>query len=79
MIRIRIAVLALATGMSPALAAPIEVALVENVMGAPAGVKLMDYVETGKTIQLASNDGIVLSYLSSCVRESIAGAGIVTM
>jgi hypothetical protein len=79
MIRIRIAVLALATGMSPALAAPIEVALVENVMGAPAGVKLMDYVETGKTIQLASSDGIVLSYLSSCVRESIAGAGIVTI
>jgi hypothetical protein len=37
MIRIRIAVLALATGMSPALAAPIEVALVENVMGAPGG------------------------------------------
>jgi hypothetical protein len=55
------------------LAAPIEVALVENVMGAPAGVKLMDYVETGKTIQLASSDGIVLSYLS------IAGAGIVTI
>src|ERR1700720_1120972 len=61
------------------LAAPIEVALVENVMGAPAGVKLMDYVETGKTIQLASSDGIVLSYLSSCVRESIAGASIVTI
>jgi hypothetical protein len=79
MIRIQIAVLALATGMSPiALAAPVEVALVENVIGAPPGVELMDYVETGKTIQLAARDGIVLSYMTSCVRETITG-GTVTV
>jgi hypothetical protein len=79
MMRIRIAVLALATGMSSvAIAAPMEVALVENVMGAPAGVELMDYVETGKTIQLGARDGIVLSYMNSCVRETITG-GTVTV
>ena len=38
MMKIRIAVVALAIGMSPALAAPIPVALVEEVSGAPAGV-----------------------------------------
>ena len=52
MMKIRIAVVVLATGMSPALAAPIPVALVEEVSGAPAGVEFMDYVETGKTIEL---------------------------
>jgi hypothetical protein len=54
MMKIRIAVVALATGMSPALAAPIPVALVEEVSGAPAGVEFMDYVETGKTIELGA-------------------------
>jgi hypothetical protein len=38
----------------------------------------MDYVETGKTIQLAARDGIVLSYMTSCVRETITG-GTVTV
>jgi hypothetical protein len=62
MMRIPIAALALATGMSSvATAAPSKVALValiENVMGAPAGVQLMDYVETEKTIQRSSRDGM---------------------
>jgi hypothetical protein len=74
----RIAVLALAAGMSPALAGPIPVALVEEVSGAPAGVEFMDYVETGKTIELGARGGIVLSYLNSCVRETISG-GTVTV
>src|ERR1700726_2865665 len=74
----RIAVLALAAGMSPALAGPIPVALVEEVSGAPAGVEFMDYVETGKTIQLGARGSIVLSYMNSCVRETISG-GTVTV
>jgi hypothetical protein len=74
----RIAVLALAAGMSPALAGPAPVALVEEVSGAPAGVEFMDYVETGKTIELGARGGIVLSYLNSCVRETISG-GTVTV
>ena len=66
MMKIRIAVVALAIGMSPALAATIPVALVEEVSGAPVGVEFMDYVETGKTIELGARGGIVLSYLNSC-------------
>ncbi len=38
----------------------------------------MDYVETGKTIQLGARGGIVLSYMSSCMRETISG-GTVTV
>ena len=78
MMKIRIAVVTLATGMSPALAAQIPVALVEEVSGAPAGVEFMDYVETGKTIELGARGGIVLSYLNSCVCETISG-GTVTV
>ncbi|HEY7243702.1 MAG TPA: hypothetical protein VH678_07440 [Xanthobacteraceae bacterium] len=74
-----IAALALATAVSPALAGPmVPVALVEEVSGAPAGVEFMDYVATGKTIQLGTRGSIVLSYLGSCVRETITG-GTVTV
>ena len=38
----------------------------------------MDYVEPGKTIQLGARGGIVLSYMSSCMRETISG-GTVTV
>jgi hypothetical protein len=55
MMKIRIAVVALATGMSPALAAPIPVALVEGVSGAPAGVEFMDYVETDNMAALSAD------------------------
>lgn len=63
---------------SVAAAAPVQVALVESVTGNPAGVEFMDYLETGKTIALGSRDTIVLSYMSSCVRETITG-GTVTV
>jgi hypothetical protein len=54
------------------------VAVVEDVTGRPAGVEFMDYVEAGKVIRLGSGDSIVLSYLRSCVRETITG-GTVTV
>jgi hypothetical protein len=80
MMRARIAILAIAGGVvgSVAAAAPVQVALVENVTGNPAGVEFMDYLETGKIIELGPRDTIVLSYMSSCVRETITG-GIVTV
>jgi hypothetical protein len=59
-----------------AAAAPMEVALVENLTGTPAGVEFMDYLESGKVIELGSRDTIVLSYMSSCVRESITGGSV---
>ena len=38
----------------------------------------MDYVEVGKIIPLNAQDSIVLSYLYSCVRETITG-GVITV
>jgi hypothetical protein len=81
MMRIRIASLAIAGGLaagSAAVTAQMQAALVENVTGNPAGAELMDYLETGKIIKLGPRDTIVLSYLSSCVRETITG-GTVTV
>jgi hypothetical protein len=77
MMRIRIAILAIgAVAAASAAAAPVQVALVENLTGSPAGVEFMDYLETGKIIELGSRDTIVLSYMSSCVRETITGGKI---
>ena len=61
---------------SVAAAAPVQVALVENVMGNPAGVEFMDYLDIGKIIALGPRDTIVISYLSSCVRETITAANV---
>jgi hypothetical protein len=75
------AVLAVAAVVATApsgVAAPIQVALVENFTGNSAGVEVMEYVESGQTIRLGPHDTIVLSYLHSCVRETITG-GIVTI
>ena len=54
------------------------VAVVEAVSGNPADVEFMDYVEVGKVIHLNPQDGLVLSYMKSCVREAITG-GVVTV
>jgi hypothetical protein len=68
MMRDRIAILVVAGGMaagSVAATAPLQVALVENVTGNPAGVELMDYLEAGKIIELGPRDTIVVSYMNS--------------
>jgi hypothetical protein len=79
MMRIRIAILAVgAVVAGSAAAAPVQVALVESLTGSPVGVEFMDYLEAGKIIELGSRDTIVLSYMNSCVRETITG-GIVTV
>jgi hypothetical protein len=54
------------------------VAVVEDVSGKVAGVEFMDYVAAGKVIKLGARDTIVLGYLKSCWRETIA-AGTVTI
>ena len=79
--KFRLALCAFAGGAlasSVAVAAPVGVALVEDVTGNSAGVEFMDYVERGKVIQLGPRDTIVLNYMSSCVRETITG-GTVTV
>jgi len=63
---------------SGGVAAPMQVALVENVTGQSARVEVMDYLDAGQTIRLAPQDTIILSYMHSCVREMITG-GTVTV
>jgi hypothetical protein len=77
----RLAILALAGAVafaSAAAAGPIEVALVENLTGNSPGVGFMDYVRAGQVIRLGPHQTIVLSYMSSCLRETITG-GTVTV
>jgi len=52
------------------------VALVEEVRGNPPGVEFMDYLDAGKVIQLGPQDTIVLSYLKSCMHETITGGAV---
>jgi hypothetical protein len=61
---------------SAAVADPIEVALIENLTGVSPGVESMDYVRTGQVIRLAPHQTIVLSYMSSCLRETITGGTV---
>ena len=63
--------------ISPASAGS-PVALIEQLSGNPAGVEIMEYVETGRVIRLGARQTIVLSYLNSCTREAITG-GTVTV
>jgi hypothetical protein len=77
----RLALLAIAGAMvlaSPAAADPVEVALLERVSSNSLGVNLMEYVRAGQVIRLGPQDTIVLSYMSSCLRETITG-GTVTV
>ena len=61
---------------SVANADPVGVALVES--SNSASVALMDYVQAGQIIRLGPHETIVLSYMSSCLRETITG-GTVTV
>jgi hypothetical protein len=63
---------------TPAFAAP-PVALIEDVQGEVTGAELMDYVAPGQIIKLGPNGRLVLSYLKSCRRETVSGAGSVAV
>lgn len=67
----------LAAGMlaaGAAMAAP--VALVEDIVGPPAGVQAFDFVDENQVIRLQASNTLVLSYLGSCWRESIVGGTV---
>jgi hypothetical protein len=77
----RLSVLAAAGAVmiaSAAAAGPIEVALVENLTSNSSDVNYMDYLKTGQVIRLGPRDTLVLTYMTSCVRETITG-GTVTI
>src|SRR5947207_14069779 len=63
---------------SAAAAAPVEVALVEGLSGGSSSVDFMDYLQAGQVIRLAPRDTLVLTYMTSCIRETITG-GTVTI
>ena len=66
----------LVAGTIAAAAGPL-VAVVEEVTGSPAGIEFMDYLEAGKIIRLHPQETMILSYLTSCVRETITGGTVV--
>jgi hypothetical protein len=73
---VNLAVACLIAATSVGVAGP--AALVESVVTQSASTNVMSYVETGKRFRLGSQDTMVLSYLDSCLRETITG-GTVTI
>ncbi|KRR03838.1 hypothetical protein [Bradyrhizobium valentinum] len=62
--------------VSPA-AADSPAAVVEDVQGKVTGAEFMDYVTPKAVIKIGDGGSIILSYLKSCRRETISGAGTV--
>jgi len=58
-------------------AADSPVAVVEEIQGKVTGAEFMDYVTPKSVIKIEGGGAIVLSYLKSCRRETISGAGTV--
>ncbi|UPK01666.1 hypothetical protein [Bradyrhizobium sp. 170] len=63
---------------SPA-AADSPVAVVEDVQGKVTGAEFMDYVTPKAVIKIGDGGSVILSYLKSCRREAISGAGTVVV
>jgi hypothetical protein len=73
--RLSVAVTALLATTSGGVAAP--AALVDKIIGLSA-VRDMEYLDAGQTIRLGPGDTLVLTYLHSCIQETITG-GVVTI
>jgi hypothetical protein len=63
---------------SPAVADS-PVAVVEEIQGKVTGAEFMDYVTPKAVIKIGDGGSVVLSYLKSCRRETISGAGTVVV
>lgn len=57
-------------------AASASVAVVEDVSGPVQGVETFDFLDEGRVIRVAPGTTIVISYLRSCVRETIVGGTV---
>jgi len=65
--------------LAPVAAADSPVAVVEDVKGNVTGAEFMDYVTPRSVIKIGQGGSIILSYLNSCQRETITGAGTVVI
>ena len=66
-------------GLASPAAADSPVAVVEDIKGKVTGAEFMDYVTPKAVIKIADGGSVVLSYLKSCRRETISGAGTVVV
>lgn len=64
-------------GFAGSATAQVPTAVVEEVQGKVTGAEFMDYVAPGKVIKLGPGGSVVLGYMKSCRRETIAGVGTV--
>ncbi|AWB09205.1 hypothetical protein A6A40_30085 (plasmid) [Azospirillum humicireducens] len=67
---------ALAADPAPAAVGAAPTALVEDVSDGVDGVQPMDYLPAGRTVALKSGQTLTLSYLESCVNETITGGSV---
>ena len=65
--------------LASAAVAASPVAIVEDIKGKVTGAEFMDYVTPESVIRIEGDGTVILSYLKSCRRETISGAGIVTV
>ncbi len=65
------------TGATVAVAAE-PAAVVEGISAARSDVQELDFLEAGRTFELAPHEVVTLVYLSSCLQETITG-GVVTI
>lgn len=72
-----IAVCAGLLAIATSAAAESPVAVVEDVQGKVTGAEFMDYVTPKAVIKIGDGGSIVLSYMTSCRRETISGIGTV--
>jgi hypothetical protein len=56
-----------------------QAAVVEDLSGPVAGVEVFDFLSPGKTLTLPAGARLVLGYMNSCTRETVTGAGTVTI
>lgn len=69
--------LAVSQAANHAFAADQTVAIVEDVSSSVTDVQPMELLRTGRQIRLGESDTVIISYFSSCQRESIQGGEIV--
>ncbi|QDO97430.1 hypothetical protein FNB15_09200 [Ferrovibrio terrae] len=74
-----LAAIVFAAGAAQAQVQGNQAAVVEDLSGTVSGVEVFDFLSPGKTVTLPAGAKLVLGYMNSCTRETITGAGTVTI